>query len=186
MSPLRVVAAELPEGAKLVDGTILLRPHQRVALTGTEGVEISYGRAPQFIPAPNSIGLIRGQATLIRLRSAGSTGELQLSLEPRTLHADIQIGPRRARWPNDAISVSVRITDARGRPVAADVKPRLHVNVTPLKLEWKRSHNVLSTMVPRPAEPGPWVVRVEVVDDTGAVVGHDFLEVATEQPQARR
>jgi hypothetical protein len=188
LSDFRVVAAELPEGAKLADGTILLRPHQRVALSGTQGIEISYGRAPQFIPAPSSIGLIRGQPTLIRLRSAGSTNELSLSLEPRTLRADIQIGPRRARWPHDAISVSVRLTDAHGRPIAAssDVKAVVHVNVTPVSLEWKRNQNVLTTVVPRPKEAGPWVVRVEILDDTGTIVGRDFLEVAKDERRAQR
>lgn len=188
MAVLRVVQADLPEGAKLVDGAVLLRPHQRINLFGTEGVEISYGRAPQFIPAPSSIGLIRSQPTLIRLRSAGTKGELSLSLEPRTLHADIQIGPRRARWPNDEVSVSIRVTDARGKPLAPgnEVKPIVHVNVTPVALEWKRSQDVLTTVVPRPAQPGPWVVRVAVQDDTGVVVARDFLEIAAEQPRAHR
>jgi hypothetical protein len=187
--PLRVVGASLPPGAKLVEGSVLLGQFQRVSLAGIEGVEVSYGRAPQFIPAPSTIGLIRGQSTLVRLRAAGSTGELSLALEPRLVHADIQIGPRRARWPQDAISVAVRLTDAQGRPFTAtkEVKPTVHVNVTEIPLEWKHKDNVMTTMVPRPSEPGPWVVRVQIVDDTGAIVGRDFLEVATEEHrQARR
>lgn len=182
--PLRVVGADLPAGAKLVGDRVVLRPHQRLALRGTEGVEVSYGKAPQFVPAPDSIGLIRGQTTRVRLRASGTTGELAFELEPYTIRADIQIGPSRARWPNDEISVSVRVTDGRGRPLSADVKPLVHVNVTPVALEWKRQNNVLTTVVPRPAEGGPWVVRVEVRDDTGAFVGRDFLEVATDARQA--
>lgn len=181
---LRVVGAELPPGAKLVGDRVVLRPHQRVLLHGIEGVEISYGKAPQFVAAPSSVGLIRGEPTRVRLRAAGSTGELAFELEPHTIRADIQIGPSRARWPNDEISVSVRLTDGRGRPLSAAVKPLVHVNVTPVTLDWKRQNNLLTTVVPRPAQGGPWVVRVEVQDDTGAVIGRDFLEVARDDRQA--
>lgn len=188
MAPLQVVAADLPEGAKVSNREILLLPQERIRLSGTDNLEISYGRTPHFVPAPDSIGLNRGQPTLIRLRPAGSTEELALSLEPRTLRAEIQIGPRRARWPNDEISVSIRVTDSRGRLIAPStaVKPIVHLNVTPIALQWKRAEGVFTTVVPRPTEPGPCVIRVEIKDDTGAVFGRDFLEVAWEEPHARR
>jgi hypothetical protein len=177
--PLRVVKAALPEGAKLTDGGILLPPAQRVRLLGTEGVQVSYGKAADFVGLPDDIGLIRGEPTLVRLRAAGSKAELALRLSPRTVQADIKLGPARARWPQDTVSVSVRLTDARGRPLGDDVtvKPIAYVNVTPVKVEWKREHNVLSAVIPQSAEPGPWVVRIEIKDDTGAVAGRDFLEV---------
>ncbi|HET9930487.1 MAG TPA: hypothetical protein VFQ35_07365, partial [Polyangiaceae bacterium] len=106
--------------------------------------------------------------------------ELSLRLSPRAVQADIKIGPPRARWPQDNVIVSVRLSDARGRPLGDDVavKPIAYVNVTPVKVEWKRDHNVLHAVIPPSSEPGPWVVRVEVTDDTGALAGRDFLEVA--------
>lgn len=181
--PLRVVTAELPEGAKLSSRGILLRPQQRVRLLGNEGVEISYGKASHFVPAPNSIGIIRGEPTLVRLRSVGSTQELPLMLEPSSsVHARIQIGPTRARWPQDKVVVSIRLTDRAGRaiPPSVAVSPSVRVNLTPVELSWQRSGNLLTTEVPQPAEAGPWVVRVEVADDTGSVIQRDFLEVATQ------
>jgi hypothetical protein len=186
-APLRVVAAELPEGAKLVDGGILLPPHQRVKLLGTEGVEISYGKAPNFVAAPSTIGVIRNEPTLVRLRAAGSKDELSIKLAPRKLHADVQLGPARARWPHDQVTVSVRLTDGLGRPLPDDVAltPSVFVNVTPVAVEWKRERNLLTARVPRGTEAGPWVVRVEVADDTGVVVGRDFLEIATAAPPRR-
>lgn len=179
---LRVVKAELPEGAKLTEGGIMLPPTQRVRLLGTEGVQVSYGKVADFVPLPDDIGLIRGQATLVRLRAAGSNSELALRLSPRAVQADIKIGPARARWPHDTVTVSVRLSDARGRPLPDDVmvKPVAYVNVTPVKVEWKREHNLLTTVIPASLEPGPWVVRVEINDDTGAIAGRDFLEVAPE------
>ena len=177
---LRVVKAELPEGAKLTEGGILLPPSQRVRLVGTEGVQVSYGKVADFVPLPDDIGLIRGQATLVRLRATGSNSELALRLSPRAVQADIKLGPPRARWPQDQIMVSVRLSDARGRPLGDDVvvKPIAYVNVTPVKVEWRREHNMLHAVIPPSTEPGPWVVRIEVTDDTGAIAGRDFLEVA--------
>jgi hypothetical protein len=186
-APLRVVGADLPEGAKLVDGGILLPPNQRVRLHGTAGVEISYGKAPNFVPAPSTIGVIRNQPTLVRLRAEGSKDELSLELAPRKLHANVQLGPARARWPRDEVTVSVRLTDGLGRPLADDVglTPSVFVNVTPVAVKWKRERNLLTARVPRGTEAGPWVVRVEVADDTGAVVGRDFLEVAGVAPRSQ-
>lgn len=182
--PLRVVSAELPDGAKLTESGILLPPSQRIRLHGTEGVEVSYGKAPQFVPAPSTIGLIRGEPTVVRLRARGSKDELSLKLAPRTLRAEIQVGPARARWPQDKVAVTVRLTDSQGRPVDKDVKAKasVFVNVTPVQIDWKRDRNLLSGVVPRGKGAGPWVVRVEVADDTGSVVGRNFLEIAPEPP----
>ncbi len=178
--PLRVVAAELPSGAKLTDEAILLPPNQRVKLHGTEGVEISYGRAPQFVAAPSTIGLIRGQETLVRLRASGSREELALTLAPSTLRAHVEIGPARAKWPRDAVQVTVRLADSRGRPLADDVivKPSVFVNVTPVQVDFKRKGPLLVGTVPPALEAGPWVVRVQVPDATGNVVARNFLEIA--------
>jgi hypothetical protein len=187
-TPLRVVAAELPDGARLTGDGILLPPHQRVKLKGVEGIEVSYGRAPNFVAAPNTIGLIRGETTLVRVRAVGSKDELALTLAPRTIKAEIQMGPARARWPQDPVKVSVRLSDSRGRPLAADVvaKAKVFVNVNPVDVDWKREGDQLTAVV-LPAEgAGPWVVRTEVTDDTGAVVGHNFLEIAPNAAQTRR
>ncbi len=185
--PLRVVSAELPEGARLTDSGILLPPNQRVKLLGTDGVEVSYGKVAGFVPAPSTIGLIRGESTLVRLRARGAKEEYSLQLAPRATHAQIKLGPARAHWPEDHISVAVQLTDGRGKPLADDiaVTPSVFVNVAPVKVDWKRERNVLTATVPPSSGPGPWVVRVEVTDDTKAVVGRNFLEVAM-RPDAPR
>lgn len=186
--PVRIVSAELPNGAKLTNDGILLPPNQRVRLRGTEGVEISYGRAPQFVPAPSTIGLIRGEPTVVRLRACGSREELSLTLAPSTVRAEVEIGPARAQWPRDPVQVTVRMTDSRGRPLADDVmvKPAVFVNVTPVQVDFKRNGSVLTGTVPPVMESGPWVVRVEVPDSTGNVVGRNFLEIAPSPPALKR
>ena len=64
--------------------------------------------------------------------------------------------------------------------VAGDVvaKAKVFVNVTPVQVDWKREGNLMTGTVPSGSGAGPWVVRVEVADDTGSVVGRDFLEIA--------
>lgn len=176
---LRVIGAELPDGARVADGAILIGRQARVKLIGAEGLEATYGRASLFVPAPKDVGLARGQATLIRLREPGSKDELALRLEPRTLRAQVAIGPKSARWPQDPLHVSVKLFDHRGRPVteALKTKPRVFINVEPVDPSWTHNGNTWTAKVAPPRGSGPWVVRVEVSDDFGEPVGRDFMEV---------
>jgi hypothetical protein len=182
---LRVIGAELPEGARFENGAILLGQHGRVRLVGADGLEASYGASAHFVRAPGTVGLSRGDATVVRLREPGTTDELKIGLEPRTLHADVAISPTAARWPQDKINVSVRLFDARGRAVSESVKVKttVLVNVQPVDVTWARSGNVLSTQIPTATGRGPWVVRVEVADEFGDAVGRDFLEIAGADPE---
>jgi hypothetical protein len=179
-SALRVVGAQLPEGARYESGEILLGQHGRVKLLGASGLEASYGASAHFVPAPDSVGLSRGEGTVVRLREPGTVSEVQLGLEPRTLRADVEISPKHPHWPEDMIEVTVHLFDAHGRPVAESVvvKPTVLVNVQPIDVTWMRSNNALHTFIPKPTERGPWVVRVEIADEFGDPAGRDFMEVA--------
>ncbi len=176
---IRVIGAELPEGARLSGDTILLGRSGRVKLIGAEGLESSYGRANVFVPAPKDVGLARGDSTLLRLRVPGTQEELRLKLEPRTLRADVAIGPKSARWPHDPLEVRVQLYDHRGRPVteALKTKPRVFVNVEQVEPAWTHAGNTYTTKVSPAAGNGPWVVRVEVNDDFGDPAGRDFIEL---------
>lgn len=176
---LRVVGAQLPEGAKLSDGAILLGRSGRVKLIGADGLEASYGRASVFIPAPKDVGLARGDSTLLRLREPGAKEELRIKLEPRTLKAEVEIGPRSARWPGDALEIKVKLFDHRGRPIKDDLKtkPQVFVNVGQVDPTWTHAGNTYVAKVPPALGSGPWVVRVEVTDDFGDPAGRDFIEL---------
>jgi hypothetical protein len=176
---LRVIGAELPEGARLANDAILLGRLGRVKLVGAEGLEASYGRASVFIPVPKDVGLARGASTFLRLREPGMKEELGIKLEPRTLRAEVAIGPKTARWPGEALQVSVKLFDHQGRPVtdALKTKPRVFVNVDRVEPNWTHSGNTYSAKVTQTQSDGPWVVRVEVSDDFGDEVGRDFIEL---------
>lgn len=179
-SPLRVVGAELPVGARFEDGAILLGQRARAKLIGAKGLEASYNASQTFVPVPDSVGLTRGESTLLRLREPGTTKEIRVDLEPRSLRAEVQITPKHPRWPEDMLEVTVELFDARGRPVAEStpVKPTVLVDVQPVEVTWLRSDNTMHAFIPAPVSRGPWVVRVEIADEFGDPAGRDFVEVA--------
>jgi hypothetical protein len=177
---LRVVGAELPVGAHYEDGAILLGARGRVRLVGAAGLEASYGASAHFVSAPDTVGLSRGESTLLRLREPGTLGEVRVGLEARTLRADVQITPKHPHWPEDMLEVTVHLFDARGRPVGESVQvdAKVLVDVEPVEVTWLRSDNTMHTFIPAPTSRGPWVVRVEIADEFGDPAGRDFMEVA--------
>ena len=179
-SSLRLVGAELPPGSRYEDGAILLGQRARAKLIGASGLEASYGASVHFVAAPDSVGLSRGEGTLLRLREPGTLTEVRVALEPRSLRADVQITPKHPRWPRDMIEVTVQLYDARGRavPESTPVKPNVLVNVQPIEVTWLRSGNTMHTFIPAPSNRGPWVVRVEIADEFGDPAGRDFMEIA--------
>jgi len=179
-SSLRLVGAELPSGARYEDGAILLGQRARAKLVGATGLEATYNASAHFVAAPDSVGLTRGESTLLRLREPGSTEEVRVALEPRALRADVQITPKHPRWPEDMLEVTVQLFDARGRAVAEStpVKPTVLVDVQEVEVTWLRSGNLMHTFIPAPNNRGPWVVRVEIADEFGDPAGRDFMEVA--------
>ncbi len=183
---LRVIGAQLPEGARLNKDAILLGRSGRVKLIGADGLEASYGHASVFIPAPNDVGLARGESTLLRLREHGAKEELGIKLEPRTLRADVEIGPKTARWPGEALQVTVKLFDHQGHPLKDELKnkPQVFVNIARIDPTWTHSGNTYSAKVPPAAGTGPWVVRVEVNDDFGDSAGRDFIELGSAKTAA--
>jgi len=183
---LRVIGAQLPEGARLTDDAILLGRSGRVKLVGADGLEASYGHASMFIPAPKDVGLARGETTLLRLREPGAKEEVGIKLEPRTLRADVEIGPKTARWPGEPLQVTVKLFDHRGRPLKDDLKhqPQVFVNVAPVAPTWTHSGNTYSAKIQPTTGTGPWVVRVEVSDDFGDLAGRDFIELGSAKTAA--
>jgi hypothetical protein len=177
--PLRVVAVHLPKGAHVHRGVIFLGRRQRVSFAHSAGLELSYDRATEFVPLPDSVGLRRGKAVVVRLRDPGQVGEATLSLVPQTIEADVELAPRLARWPKDEVTTRIYL---RGHPGAAfdplSTRTEVTVNGQLVVPQWSRKANLLEATVPPPRSQGPWVVRVKVFDRFGELVGRDFLEVA--------
>jgi hypothetical protein len=178
---LRVLGVETPDGASVSqDGAIILGRDQRVSLVAAEGVEISYGSSSLFMGAPSQLGLAHGEPTTVRFRAAGGTAETVLHLAPRGLHAAVDIGPRTAKWPLDHVTIVVDLYDTTGRPIPdeSSIDATVTVNMTKVPVKWEHSgHSLRATLSPG-TPPGPWVVRAEIRDRNGDLLGRDFLEVS--------
>jgi hypothetical protein len=97
------------------------------------------------------------------------------------LKAEVEIGPKTARWPGEALQVTVKLFDHRGRPITDELKtkPQVFVNVGQLEPTWIHSGNTYSAKIAPVNGAGPWVVRVEVSDDFGDQAGRDFIELGS-------
>ncbi len=184
---VRVFGFELPPGAKAQGNVVLLPPKKRLPLIAAEGLKMTYGNGSYFVDAPKSVGLARADATTVRFREPSTKQEVELLLAPHVLKAQVEVGPRTARWPSDRVHVKVRLVDGAGQPVAdaQPVKADVSVNLTPTRVEWKRDGNSMTGVVEPPENMrGPWVVRVEVKNQAGEVIGRDFLEIVSSQKRS--
>lgn len=188
--PLWVVRVELPPGAYVdTRGAYRLGVRQRVKLTGAEGLEVAAGST--FSPAGQSVGLLRDEPTVVRLRIPGTSEVAKLELVPKTVRARIEITPRNAVWPRDPVEIRVRLEDPSGEPVPSSIvaTPRVRVNVEDVSLPFARRGSWLQgTLRPRSGS-GPWVIRVSVEDEGTQQLGYEFAEVAaaaTPNPHSSR
>jgi hypothetical protein len=177
---IRVVRPILPPGAYVgSDGAIRLETHDRLRLAGAEGVWMSHGKANQFVPFPDSVGLFRGTAVEIHLRAPQSSAVLPLYLVPQIDHASINFEPRRPRWPDQAVTIEVELYDGHDQPVAESVEAviDLSINRRRLPTQWRRQGGRRITQV-RPTSPlGPWSLKVRVARPSGEIVAGSSVRI---------
>src|SRR6478735_1048112 len=181
-SELRVIGVLLPPGAYSTEQAIYLGVGQQVQFTNTAGLEMTYLGAGRYFPAAQSTGLYRGQKTVIGFRLPGTLDTAIARLEPRGIYADVQIGPQSAVWPRDPISIDIQLKSESGGEVPACVQavPTVTVGVEPVDVNFEQEGNTLHALVQPSTKPGPWILRVDVADQYGGPLGHDFLEIAAQ------
>ncbi|MFZ5893203.1 MAG: hypothetical protein ACOY0T_19240 [Myxococcota bacterium] len=177
---LRVIGVNLPVGAYSEGDGIFLAGGQKVNFSHTEGLEMTYLGAGRYISASESVGLYRNERTVISFRFPGADDNVIARLEPRDVYAEVSAGPKKAVWPRDHIDLHVRMRTRAGGPVPSflQVVPRVQLGVEPLEVEWRRENDDFYARVAPQAGAGPWVIRVDVVDQFGIALGRDFVEVA--------
>lgn len=182
--PLSVLGMTLPEGV-FVDpsGTVRYAPGSaNIAFEHADAVQMSYGHADVFAPAPAALGLFRAQPFVVRFR-AGDGVPQELWLAPRTTHATIAFGPRMPSWPGKALEIDVRVDGASAPSEVFDAVPSVTVGIEPVTVNFTRDGARLHGVLPPRPGKGPWVVRVEVKDKRGMSLGRDFVEIAaSEEP----
>ncbi len=178
---LNVVGLDIPETASRgAEGTVRLQPGQRVGLKGADGLEVGYLGFDNFLPAPKTLGLVARRPISMLLRHPTSGETLKLNLEPMLVKAKIGFAEHPESWPTEGLQVTVKLVDAEGHPVPDNypVSCRVSVNVALAHPKWERQGSTLRATLDQPDGFGPWMVRVDVMDESGGSIGMDFSEVA--------
>jgi hypothetical protein len=182
------ITLELPPGAAFVgENTVQLPDGQKLGLRHVQGLESTLNESASFAPAANEARLMTDRPQLVRLRRPGSTRELAIKLEPRSFQVNVDIGPKRARWPGDAVTVVVRAINRDGSALPPTLKltPRVLLNTDPINVAWTHEGSTMRAVIaPRPSGT-PNVLRVEVLDQYGYVLGRNFLEIADKNTPLR-
>jgi len=182
--PVRVVGVTLPPGGYAAGGDIFIGKGQDVHFSNTDGLEMTYEGAGRYVPASQAVSLYRGETTMVSFRVPGSVYPTTARLRPRGLYAHVVLGPSRAVWPTDPIQIAVELRSKEGEAIPPWLEPKTDVTlgIEPIEVTFTRDGNRLVGTVPPTANPGPWVLRVEVKDQFGALLGRDFLEIAKAPP----
>jgi hypothetical protein len=185
---ITVLGMKLPAGARQLGNAIELGRRQRIHFTDPAGLEITYGAATAFVPAPKDVGLIRGAPTIVRVRRVGQAGELSLRLVPAEIHTGVSLVTGVKGWPREAGKLRIAFRDGQGRLLtrAPDARVEVRVNRLPVQVRWQRRGGVLEGTLPARADWGPYSIGVRVKDKAGAEIGRDVLRVAATQPAKKR
>ena len=177
---LGVVSFVLPPGASANLGarTVVVPQGRAFALRDTSGLETALDGGI-FVSVRGPIVMDGETSHRLRFRLIGDpSSESAIDLQRRALRADIEIGPKSARWPVDPVDITVTMRDPAGLVDAAQVEPKLHVllGLTELPVSWTHRGPVWTTRL-APRNVGPTVVRVVAEDEFGNTLGRTFLEV---------
>ena len=182
-SPVRklgVVSLALPPGASANLGTrtVVVPQGRTFELRDMTGLETALDRGI-FVTLRRPIVMDAEPRHEFRFRLAGDpSSENMLVLERRALRADIEIGPKWARWPVDPVAITVTVRDPSGLVDTAQIAPKLRVllGLTELPVVWEHRGPVWTARL-APRNVGPTVVRVVAEDEFGNALGRTFLEV---------
>jgi hypothetical protein len=177
---VRVVSVQVPVGgyADGENGTVIAPVGTSLRVSDSTKLEMAVDDH-KFSPAASE-WVADGVRHVVRFRLQGDFGrESRVVVEPRSLKADVRVGPAAARWPEDAIDIAVDIQDASGRFDPNSVRPELEVLIgtEPVAVDWKREGSKLTARLAPRTVTGPEVVRVIVRDQNGALLGRNFLEI---------
>jgi hypothetical protein len=121
------------------------------------------------------------------LRHPETHESVGLRLEPLTVRAEISFARHADAWPSAGFPVHVQLVDQGGHAVPDSfvAECRVTVNLRELQPSWTRADATLHARLQRPSgTAGPWIVRVEVRDERGELLGMDFAEVGYEVGEA--
>ncbi|HEY3235691.1 MAG TPA: hypothetical protein VGJ84_13320 [Polyangiaceae bacterium] len=188
VAELKVISAEVPPGSLVgADGVLYLAPGAAAGFEKVQGLEMAVNNRKRFVPSANRVGLYRGEPTSIVFRRPSDQQTVVFRMAPRGEIAEVALTPHLATWPRDPVEIEITLR-APGRASLSEVHPVTHVSLggQPLTLNWQKLGNRLRAVVRPRHGGGPWVLRVEVTDQRGGLLGRNFLEIAQTHPATDR
>ena len=177
--PFSVMGVRSSDGGYVdAQGNIIAGYDRSVHLTYADGL-LMKGQH-EWGPLPDAIVLPSGEPMNLHLRQAGDTRLLSARLLPPHVATSVFVGPKFARWPGDSLRVEVKIEGPTPGTPPAWITPRFRVQlgIDDLPVTWSQSGDTYVTEIPPQGGEGPWIVRVEVEDQYGHLLGRDFVEIA--------
>lgn len=173
---LRVVLVELPPGAVERDGQWSMPLQRPAKLADRTGLELALGDKG-FLPAPAQFSLRTEEPTLFQLRLRGERRVVAVPVAMRELVAAIELSPKRAVWPTDAIIITVRVRESGRDAIGLEPKLRVTVGLDEVGVTWHHEGALWQGRLAPRHEYGPCVVRVTASDPWGNEIGRAFIEV---------
>jgi hypothetical protein len=178
--PFSVMGVSNTDGGSVdARGNIIAGYNRSVHLTYAEGLLMKGGRL-DWQPMPAEIVLPSGEPMTLHLRQVGDTRMLSARILPQKLETRVSVGPKLARWPGDSVRVEVQIEGPTAGSPPSWIEPRFRVllGIDEFPVTWTQHGATYTTEIPPQSGEGPWIVRVEVEDQYGHLLGRDFVEIA--------
>lgn len=187
--PIHVVGVQIPGGATLLPkDTVQLAPEQRVRLTHAGGLTLTTADHRSNVSASEPFGLEGLDRAVILIHPKGGGDAVPLVLVRRQPSVSAWVGPKLATWPGDPVDLQVSFVDDRGQPTPSEIHPTVRVTVgtEAVDVNWKKQGNLWQAKLQSPTKgKGPWVVRLEITDQHGSVIGRDFAEITKTRQQSK-
>jgi hypothetical protein len=183
---LAIIPLVLPPGAtaNLTDRTLVVPEGRDVQFGDPKGLELAVDKSG-FSNAPSSLRMDGEPEHQLRFRLKDDPSSTSTVLfVRRALKASVQITPRFARWPGDAIQISVTLEDPSGYSDPSKVQAQLKVTVGmhEVAVKWSHQGATWSTRLEPQRHVAPTVIRVIAQDEFGTPLGRNFLEVDKTEP----
>jgi hypothetical protein len=186
---LRVVGVSLPPLAEVrKNDTIVLGADQQVSLVSAEGLTLTTADHRGNVPASSAFGLERQDRASILIHPPGGGDPSTLTLVRRENLVTAWVGPKTVTWPLDDVELRVELADHHGKPLSPRIEPvaKVMLGIEPMQVEWVKEGPTWRALLPAQTGHGPWVVRLEIVDQYGGLIGRDFVEVERSQPPRKK
>ncbi|HEY2512389.1 MAG TPA: hypothetical protein VGI39_16090 [Polyangiaceae bacterium] len=184
--PLRVARMVIPDLAMTTNaGAVVLPLRSAILLDDPRDLEVATisefnpTAAPRWVPASNEISLEGSARRNMRIRHVPSLSETTLMLVRREMRARVSFGPVAAHWPENPVDITVKVEDLSGYldPSREPLNFDVHVDMDPAALTWSHTGDTWTAHVPPKSGPGPWVIRVNVMDRAGVPIGASLVDV---------